>query len=74
MLFVVQQGANAANEYHSEQQSATGTSGYQVITGLGDSAFWTPKDGLVALNGRSFFTMQVLHRQSPRPCCHRRSN
>ncbi|HEV2404860.1 MAG TPA: hypothetical protein VGR88_05380 [Ktedonobacterales bacterium] len=65
LLFVVQQGANVVNKYHSEQQTATGTSGYQVITGLGDGAFWTPTDGLVALNGQSFFTMQVLHVQSP---------
>jgi hypothetical protein len=65
MLFVVQQGTSAVSKYHSEQQSATGTSGYQVITGLGDSAFWTPTDGLVTLNGQSLFTMQVLHVQSP---------
>jgi hypothetical protein len=65
MLFVVQQGTGAVSKYHSEQQSATGTSGYQVITGLGDSAFWTPTDGLVTLNGQSLFTMQVLHVQSP---------
>lgn len=65
MLFVVQQGTSAVNKYHSEQQSAAGTSGYQVVTGLGDSAFWTPTDGLVALNGQSLFTMQVLHVQNP---------
>ena len=65
MLFVVQQGTSAVNKYHSEQQLATGATGYQVVTGLGDSAFWTPTDGLVALNGQSLFTMQVLHVQAP---------
>jgi hypothetical protein len=61
MLFVVQQGANAANRYHLEQQAAATAKGYQAITGLGDSAFWTSIDGMVVLKGQTLFTMQVLH-------------
>ena len=64
MLFVVQQGPNVGTRYHQEQQAAATATGYQVITGLGDSAFWTPIDGVVVLKGQTLFTMQVLHVQS----------
>lgn len=64
MLFVVQQGSSVSNRYHQNQQAAATASGYQAITGLGDSAFWTPIDGLVVLKGQTLFTMQVLHVQS----------
>lgn len=64
MLFVVQQGPNVSYRYHQEQQAAATATGYQVITGLGDSAFWTLIDGVVALKGQTLFTMQVLHVQS----------
>lgn len=61
MLFVVQQGPNIPTRYQQEQQSAATATGYQAITGLGDSAFWTPIDGVVVMKGQTLFTMQVLH-------------
>ena len=64
MLFVVQQGANATSRYQLEQKAADSATGYQAIAGLGDSAFWTPIDGVVALKGQTLFTIQVLHIQS----------
>ena len=64
MLFVVQQGSNSPNRFQLEQHAAAGSTGYQVITGLGDSAFWTPIDGVVVLKGQTLFTMQVLHVQN----------
>lgn len=64
MLFVAQQGPTVSNRYQLEQHAAATATGYQVITGLGDSAFWTPIDGVVVLKGQTLFTMQVLHIQS----------